>query len=118
MTESPRGFGGAAQEYSPHASRRSRAANKLSASARRPGKWTGNVGGGGCDAGQSKAFRTETRNTVRAAARIKAAAYIEQVAGGERRRARRAMALSLAKRIFVGVREPLLDPSEAVRAGD
>jgi hypothetical protein len=103
------------QAQTPFAAFSGRAANKLSASARRPGKWTGNVGGGGCDAGQSKAFRTETRNTVRAAALVKAAAYIGQVAGGEKRRVRRAMALSLAKRIFVGVREPLLDPSETVR---
>jgi hypothetical protein len=74
----------------------------LSASSRRPGNHTGNAGGN-CTADEAAKHRTVTRNQVREAALVKATAHIRQVAGREPRRARRAMARSLAKRMLATV---------------
>ena len=71
----------------------------LSASARRPGKMTGNAGVA-CTHAEAQKHAMETRNTVRAAALVKATAYIRQVAGGEKRSIRRAMARDYAKRVL------------------
>lgn len=81
-----------------------RRAKYLSASARRPGEFTGNVGGGGCTASEARGYATVSRNAVRAAAVVKATAYIQQVAGGEKRRVRRSMARAKAKFILIETR--------------
>jgi hypothetical protein len=69
----------------------------ISASARRPGSVTGNAGS--CEV-DLKQFSTVSRNQLRRAALFKAAARVNEIAGGEKRRIRRSMARGLAKRVI------------------